>query len=152
MITVHSSACGTGVGAAVWGVTACTATLIGAFLCADRALARTQPPADPRADDGSPVALRRLQTACADGAAATARLVYNGQARRAMFVKFLAGLVHRLVYAAARGRRSHDLFDPYFRGKLVVRGHAAAHVALGDHTDQLEVLRVLDHRRAAVAS
>lgn len=61
----------------------------------------------------SSVGLRVLQTMNADGTAATARLVQNGQARRAMLVKFPARFFHRLARTATGRHGSHDRFDAH---------------------------------------
>ena len=87
----------------------------------------------------------------ADCAAATARLVYNGQARRAMLVEFPARFFNRLARTTTRRQGAHDLFDANVRSAPVISRHAATHVALGDDADQLAVLCILNHRRAAAA-
>ena len=94
-------------------------------------------------------ALRLLQTVGADRAAAVSRFVHNGQARRAMLVEFLARFRNWLIRATTCNRGTHDLFDANFGSTAVISGYAATHVALGNDADELEVLCILNHRRAA---
>ena len=86
-----------------------------------------------------------------DCAAATACLVHDGQARRAMLVEFPARFFNRLIRAATGSRGSHDLCDANFRSMPLISRRAATHVALGDDADQLEVFCILNHWRAAAA-
>ena len=95
--------------------------------------------------------LRALQAVDADGAAATARLVHDGQARRAMLVEFTARFFDWLIRATTRRRGTHDRSDAYLRSAPVISRHATTHVALGDDTDQLESIWSLNHRRTAAA-
>ena len=85
----------------------------------------------------------------ADRAAAAARAVDDGQARRAMLVQFPTRLFDWFMRAATRRRRAHDLFDAHVGCVTVISHDAATHVALGDNTDQLLVCGVRDDRRAA---
>jgi hypothetical protein len=87
----------------------------------------------------------------ADCAAAPPRLVHNGQARRALLVQLPARFFSRVVGVATGRRGSHDLFDANVGRTAVISRHAAAHVALGDNTDQLAVFCILNHGRAAAA-
>jgi hypothetical protein len=66
-----------------------------------------------------------------------------------MFVKLPARLVDRLIRAATSGCWSHDLLDADVGSVAVGSRHAATYVALSDHAHQLEVVRILDHGRAA---
>ena len=84
-----------------------------------------------------------------DDAAATPFFVYNGQARRAMLVEFPAPFFNRLMRAATRRRRSHDLFHADFRSVTVISRHATTDVALRDDADQLEAFCILNHWRTA---
>jgi len=86
-----------------------------------------------------------------DYAAATACLVHDGQAGRAMLVEFPARFFNRLIRATTRRRGTHDLFDANFRSVPVISRHATTHVALRDDADQLEVFCVLNYWRAAAA-
>jgi len=79
----------------------------------------------------SSVALPLLQTVNADCAATTARLVRNGQARRAMLVEFPARFFNRFARTTTGRHGSHDRFDAHFRRTPVLSRHAATHVALG---------------------
>ena len=75
-----------------------------------------------------------------------ARLFRNGQARRAMLVEFPTRYFNRLARTTTGRQGSHDLFDAHVRSAPVISRHAAAHVALGDDADQLEVFSILNHR------
>lgn len=86
-----------------------------------------------------------------DCAAATAFLVYDGQAGRAVLVEFPARFFNRLMRAATSGRGTHDLFDANFRRVPVICRHATTDVALGDNADQLEAFCILNHWRTAAA-
>ena len=90
--------------------------------------------------------LRPLKIVTADCAAATARLVHDRQACRAMFGEFPSRVVHGFIRTAAGGRGTHDLFNADFGCKAVISRHAATHVALGDDADQLEWFCILNHR------
>jgi hypothetical protein len=68
-----------------------------------------------------------------------------------MLIEFSASFFNRLICATTRRRGTHDLFDAYLRSALVISRHAATHVALGNDADELEVLCILDHGRAATA-
>ena len=85
----------------------------------------------------------------ADGTATTARFIHHGQAGRAMLVEFPAHFFHRLACTTTGRQGSHDRFDVHVRRAPVISRHAATHVTLGDHADQLEMLGILNHRRAA---
>jgi len=100
---------------------------------------------------GTPTIYDLSKMVNADCAAATARLVHNGQTRRAMLVELAARFFNRLVRATTRGHGTHDLSDSYFRSVPVIGRHATTHVALGDDADQLKVFCIFNHRRAAAA-
>ena len=92
---------------------------------------------------------RPLKTVNVDCATATARLVYDGQARRAVLVEFLARFRNWLIRATTCSCGTHDLFDANFGSTAVISSYAATHVALGYDADQLEVFYILNHRGAA---
>ena len=100
---------------------------------------------------GTVVALRLRQSVDADGAAAASNAIHDGQARRLMLVKFPARVFHRFIHATARRRGAHDFVNAHVRREAVISRHAATDVAFGHDADDLAVLRVLDHRRAATA-
>ena len=66
-----------------------------------------------------------------------------------MLVEFPAPFFNRLICATASRGGAHDLFDANVGRMSVIGDHAAAHVAFGDHADQLEAFGVRNHRRAA---
>ena len=66
-----------------------------------------------------------------------------------MLVELSARLLNRFLRVATGGRWAHDLSDANVGCSAVISRHAAAHVTLGDDADQLEVLGILNHRRAA---
>jgi hypothetical protein len=68
-----------------------------------------------------------------------------------MLVEFPARFFNGLIRATTRRRGTHDLFDANFGSTAVISRHPATHVALGDDADQLEVLCILNHGRAATA-
>jgi len=68
-----------------------------------------------------------------------------------MLMEFVARLFHGFIRTAARGRGTHNFFDADFGSTAVISRHAATHVALGDDSDQLEVLCILYYRCAATA-
>ena len=68
-----------------------------------------------------------------------------------MLVEFAARFFNGLIRAATRRRGTHDLLYAHVRRATVIGGHAATDVALGYDADQLAVLCILDHRRAATA-
>lgn len=92
---------------------------------------------------------RPLKTVNVDCATATAGLVYDGQARRAVLVEFLARFRNWLIRATTCSCVTHDLFDANFGSTAVISSYAATHVALGYDADQLEVFYILNHRGAA---
>ena len=75
-----------------------------------------------------------------------ARLIHNGQARRAMLVGFPTCFVNPLARTTTGTRGLHDLFDAHLRSAPVISRHAATHVVLGDDADQLEWFCILNHR------
>jgi hypothetical protein len=73
----------------------------------------------------------------------TARLIRNGQAHRAMRVKFPARFFNRLTRTTT-GKQCRMIFSTRtFESR---RSSAATHVAPGDVADQLEVSCILNHR------
>ena len=68
-----------------------------------------------------------------------------------MFVEFPPRFLHGFIRTAASGRGTHNFFDADFGSTAVVSRHAATHVALGNDADQLEILCIFYHRRAAAA-
>lgn len=95
--------------------------------------------------------LSAIQTVDADSPAAAARIVGDRQARRAMFVEFLARSFNWLICMTTRRHGTHDLFHANFGSATVFSRYAATYVALGNDADQFEVLCILDHRRATAA-
>ena len=87
----------------------------------------------------------------ADGAAATARLVDHGQARRAVLVELPTRRFNRLLRVTTRRSGSHDLRDRDFGSPAIISRHAATHITLGDDAGQLETIGILDDGRAAAA-
>ena len=75
-----------------------------------------------------------------------ARLIRNGQARRAIRVEFPARSFNRLAPTTTDRQDSHDLFHAHFRGAPVIGRHPETHVTPGDDADQLEVFCILNHR------
>lgn len=75
-----------------------------------------------------------------------ARLIRNGQARRAMLVGFPTYFFNPLARTTTNRQGLHDLFDAHLRSAPVISRHAATHVALGDDADQLVVFCILNHR------
>ena len=68
-----------------------------------------------------------------------------------MLVEFPARFFDWLACNTTGRQGSHDRFDAHVRCAQVISRHAATHVTLGDDADQLEVLGILNHRRAAAA-
>jgi hypothetical protein len=68
-----------------------------------------------------------------------------------MLVELPARFFNRLIRVTTGRRGSHDRFDANFGSAAVISRHAATHVPLGNDADQLEIVCILDHRRAAVA-
>ena len=66
-----------------------------------------------------------------------------------MFVEFPARFFNWCIRATTRRRGAHDFLDAHVRSAPVISRHAATDVTLGDDTDQLAVLCILNHRRAA---
>ena len=87
----------------------------------------------------------------ADRAMTAPLAIDHRQARRLMFVEFPADVINWLVLVATRGRRFHDFSNADFRALAIIRRHAATHVTLGDDSDQLASLGILDNRRAAAS-
>lgn len=96
-------------------------------------------------------ARRLLQAVDADGATAASGAVYDGQARRAVLVKFPARIVDGLVYATTGRHGPHDLFDANVGSIAVLGNHAATDIAFRDDADQFEGFCILDDRRATAA-
>jgi hypothetical protein len=86
-----------------------------------------------------------------DCAAATARLVHDGQARRPVLVEFASGLFKRFIHAATGGRGAHDFFNRNFRSPPVISRHATTHIALGDDADQTTAWFLFNHGRATAS-
>ena len=97
------------------------------------------------------MSLRFFQAVNADRAATASGAVDNGQTRRMMIVECAPRLVNWLIRTTTRGRGAHDLSDANFRCTAVISRYAATHVTLSDDADDLEVVCVLDDRRAAAA-